>query len=89
VRTGLCAGSCWRLLDDGPHNYCRTIAEHAGDATQTVCGILSARARRDADGVAEDLRDHLGGHHADPAAVLVIEQPGDMEKGGPSSVLRR
>jgi SRSO17 transposase len=77
------------LLGDRPRKNCRTIAEHAGDATETACGIVSARARRDTDGVAEDLRDHVVGHLTDLAAVMVIDEPGEVEKGAAPSALQR
>src|SRR3954447_8346284 len=42
---------------------------------------LLARAVWDTDGVAEDLRDYVVDHLADPAAVLVIDETGDVKRG--------
>src|SRR3954447_19711987 len=42
---------------------------------------LLARAVWDTDGVAEDLRDYVVDHLADPGAVLVIDETGDLKKG--------
>src|SRR4051794_2083348 len=42
---------------------------------------LLARAVWDTDGVGEDLRDYVVDHLADPGAVLVIDETGDLKKG--------
>jgi SRSO17 transposase len=42
---------------------------------------LLARARWDTDGVREDLRNYVVDHLADPGAVLVIDETGDVKKG--------
>src|SRR5437764_5568556 len=69
------------LLADLPRKNCWTIAEHAGDATPDGMQHLLSRAVWDTDGVAEDLRDYVVAHLADPAAVLVIDETGDVKKG--------
>src|SRR4051794_27848500 len=69
------------LLADLPRKNCWTLAEHAGDATPDGMQHLLARARWDTDGVREDLCDYIVEHLADPDAVLVIDETGDVKKG--------
>jgi SRSO17 transposase len=38
-------------------------------------------ARWDTDGVRDDLRDYVTEHLGDPAAVLVVDETGDVKKG--------
>lgn len=64
-----------------PRVNCWTIAEHAGDATPDGMQHLLARAVWDADAVRDDLRDYVVDHLADPDAVLVIDETGDVKKG--------
>jgi hypothetical protein len=45
---------------------------------------LLARARRDADGVRDDLRSYVTEHLGDPGAVLVADETGDVKKGAAS-----
>ena len=40
-----------------------------------------ARARRDADGIRDDVRGYVAEHLGDPGAVLVIDETGDVKKG--------
>jgi SRSO17 transposase len=61
---------------------CWTMAEHAGDATPDDMQDLLTRAVWDTDGVAEDLRDYVVEHLGEPGAVLVIDETGDLKKGG-------
>jgi SRSO17 transposase len=42
---------------------------------------LLARAVWDEDGVRDDVRDYLVEHPGDPAAVLVVDETGDLKKG--------
>jgi hypothetical protein len=42
---------------------------------------LLAGAVWDHDGVRDDVRDYLVEHLADPAAVLVVDETGDLKKG--------
>src|SRR5215211_7562809 len=65
------------LLADLPHKNCWTIAEHAGDASPDGMQHLLAGAVWDHDKV----RDYLLEHLADPAAVLVVDETGDLKKG--------
>jgi len=69
------------LLADLPRKNCWTLAEHAGDPTPDGMQHLLTRAVWDTDGVREDLRDYVVAHLADPAAVLVIDETGDLKKG--------
>ena len=69
------------LLADLPRKNCWTLAEHAGDATPDGMQHLLARAVWDTDGVGADLRDYVVEHLADPDAVLVIDETGDVKKG--------
>jgi SRSO17 transposase len=69
------------LLSDLPRKNCWTIAEHAGDATPDRMQHLLARAVWDADAVRDDVRALLVEHLGDQAAVLVIDETGDLKKG--------
>src|SRR5919199_6257854 len=69
------------LLADLPRKNCWTIAEHAGQATPDGLQHLLAGAVWDYDGVRDDIRDYLLEHLADPAAVLVVDETGDLKKG--------
>jgi hypothetical protein len=72
-----CSG-CWLTC---PEKNCWTIAEHAGDATPDGLQHLLAGAVWDHDGVRDDVRDYLLEHLGDPAAVLVVDETGDLKKG--------
>ena len=50
---------------------------------------LLGRARWDADGVRDDLRDYLTGHLGDPGAVLVVDETGDVKKGTATAGVQR
>jgi SRSO17 transposase len=69
------------LLADLPRKNCWTIAEHAGDATPDGMQHLLGRAVWDTDGVRDDLREFVIDHLGDPAAVLVVDETGDVKKG--------
>jgi SRSO17 transposase len=69
------------LLADLPRKNCWTIAEHAGDPSPDGMQHLLGRAVWDHDGVRDDLREYLVEHLGDPAAVLVIDETGDLKKG--------
>ncbi len=69
------------LLADLPRKNCWTIAEHVGDPSPDGMQHLLARAVWDADAVRDDLRAYLVEHLGDPAAVLVIDETGDLKKG--------
>jgi SRSO17 transposase len=69
------------LLADLPRKNCWTLAEHAGDASPDGMQHLLGRAVWDHDGVRDDLRAYLVEQLGDPAAVLVIDETGDLKKG--------
>ncbi len=69
------------LLADLPRKNCWTIAEHAGQATPDGLQHLLAGAVWDEHAVRDDIRDYLLEHLADPAAVLVVDETGDLKKG--------
>jgi SRSO17 transposase len=77
------------LLADLPRKNCWTIAEHAGDRSPGGMQHLLGRARWDADGVRDDLRDYLIGQLGDPGAVLVVDETGDVKKGTATAGVQR
>ena len=77
------------LLSDLPRKNCWTIAEHAGDSSPGGMQHLLGRARWDADGVRDDLRDYVIGHLGDPGAVLVVDETGDVKKGTATAGVQR
>jgi SRSO17 transposase len=69
------------LLADLPRKNCWTIAEHAGDTSPDGMQHLLAGAVWDEHAVRDDLRGYLIEHLGDPAAVLVVDETGDLKKG--------
>jgi SRSO17 transposase len=69
------------LLADLPRKNCWTIAEHVGDTTPDGMQHLLARAVWDEDKVRDDVRAYVVEHLGDPAAVLVVDETGDLKKG--------
>ena len=69
------------LLAELPRKNCWTIAGHAGDRTPDGMQHLLSRARRDADGVRDDVRSYVVEQLGDPGAVLVVDETGDVKKG--------
>ncbi|MEV0991123.1 IS701 family transposase [Streptomyces sp. NPDC049949] len=69
------------LLSDLPRKNCWTIAEWAGEASPHVMRHLLCRASWDADAVRDDVREHVVEHLHDEAAVLVVDETGDVKKG--------
>jgi SRSO17 transposase len=69
------------LLADLPRKNCWTIAEHAGQASPDGMQHLLTGAVWDHDAVRDDVRDYLVEHLADPEAVLVVDETGDLKKG--------
>jgi SRSO17 transposase len=72
-----------------PRKNCWTIAEHAGDATPDGMQLLLALARWDADEVRDDVRGYVAGQLADPKAVLVVDETGDVKKGTATARVQR
>jgi SRSO17 transposase len=68
---------------------CWTIAEHRGGATPDGLQHLLSRAKWDADGVRDDLRDYVIDAFGDPGAVLVVDETGDVKKGTHSVGVQR
>src|SRR5215204_1060015 len=68
------------LLASLSRTNCWTLAEHAGDASPDGMQHLLARAVWDADAVRDDVRALLVEHLGDQAAVLVIDETGDLKK---------
>ena len=65
---------------------CWTIAEHRGGATPDG---LQHLAKWDADAVRDDLRDYVVDAFGDPDAILVVDETGDIKKGGHSVGVQR
>jgi SRSO17 transposase len=77
------------LLADLPRKNCWTIAEHAGDPSPGGMQHLLGRARWDADGIRDDLRDYVIGYLGDGDAVLVVDETGDLKKGTATAGVQR
>jgi SRSO17 transposase len=69
------------LLAGLPRVNCWSIAEHAGDAHPRGMQRLLSAAVWDEAGVRDDLRGYVLEHFADPGAVLVVDETGDLKKG--------
>ncbi|MFF3615177.1 IS701 family transposase [Streptomyces sp. NPDC002580] len=73
------------LLSDLPRKNCWTIAEGAGEASPHGMQHLLCRAAwdadADADAVRDDMREYVVEHLRDDAAVLVVDETGDVKKG--------
>lgn len=77
------------LLSDLPRKNCWTIAELAGDESPDGMQHLLARARWDADGVRDEGREFVTGRLADPQAVLIVDETGDLKKCTRSAGVQR
>jgi SRSO17 transposase len=69
------------LMAELPRVNCWTLAEHSGHASPDRLQHLLARAKWNADGVRDDLRDYVVEQLSDPGAVLVVDETGDLKKG--------
>ncbi len=69
------------LLAGLPRVNCWSIAEHAGEDCPRGMQRLLSSAVWDEDGVRDDLRGYVLEHFADPGAVLVVDETGDLKKG--------
>lgn len=69
------------LLSDLPRKNCWTIAEWAGKTSPHGMQHLLCRAVWDADAVRDDVREYVVEHLRDEAAVLVVDETGDVKKG--------
>lgn len=69
------------LLAGLPRVNCWTIAEYAGEHCPRGMQRLLSAAAWDEAGVRDDLRGYVLEHFADPGAVLVADETGDLKKG--------
>ncbi|MGW4608425.1 IS701 family transposase [Streptomyces sp. NPDC004532] len=69
------------LLSDLPRKNCWTIAEWVGEASPHGTQHLLCRAAWDAEAVRDDVREYVVEHLQDDAAVLVVDETGDVKKG--------
>ena len=69
------------MLSGLDRKNCWTIAEHRGERSPGGLQHLLSRAKWDADAVRDDLRDYVTDAFADPDAVLVVDETGDLKKG--------
>lgn len=77
------------LLSDLPRKNCWTIAEWAGEASPHGMQHLLCRAVWDADAVRDDVREYVVEHLHDEAAVLVVDETGDVKKGTHTVAVQR
>jgi SRSO17 transposase len=69
------------LMAGLPRVNCWTLAEHAGDSSPGPIQHFLADAVWDEDGLRADLRDVVVEHFADPDAVFVVDETGDLKHG--------
>jgi SRSO17 transposase len=69
------------LLSGLPRVNCWSIAEYAGEDCPRGMQRLLSEAVWDEAGVRDDLRGYVLEHFADPGAVLVVDETGDLKKG--------
>jgi SRSO17 transposase len=69
------------LLAGLPRVNCWSIAEHAGEQCPRGMQRLLSAAVWDDIGMRDDLRAYVLEHFADPGAVLVVDETGDIKKG--------
>jgi SRSO17 transposase len=77
------------LLAGLPRVNCWTIAEHAGEQGPRGMQRLLASAVVDAGGLRDDLRGYVTEHLGDPAAVLIVDETGDVKKGTMTAGVQR
>jgi SRSO17 transposase len=69
------------LVAELPRTNCWTVAEHAGHPHPGRLQHLLSAAKWDAEKVRDDLRGYVLDHLADPEAILVVDETGDVKKG--------
>jgi SRSO17 transposase len=69
------------LLSDVDSRSCWQLAEHAGEVSPHGMQRLLGEARWDSDAVRDDVRGYLVDELGDAAAVLIIDDTGDLKKG--------
>jgi len=77
------------LLAGLPRVNCWSIAEQAGEAGPRGMQRLLSAAVWDEAGVRDDLRGYVLEHFADPGAVLVVDETGDLKKGTATVAVQR
>ena len=77
------------LLAGLPRVNCWSIAEHAGERCPRGMQRLLSAAVWDEAGVRDDLRGYVLEHFADPAAVMVVDETGDLKKGTATAGVQR
>jgi SRSO17 transposase len=77
------------LLGGLPRVNCWSIAEQAGETGPRGMQRLLSAAVWDEAGVRDDLRAYVLGHFADPGAVLVVDETGDLKKGSATVAVQR
>ena len=77
------------LLAGLPRVNCWTLAEHAGERCPRGMQRLLSSAVWDEAGMRDDLRGYVLEHFADPAAVLVVDETGDVKKGTATAGVQR
>jgi len=77
------------LISGLPRKNCWILAEHAGDANPDGMQYLGERACRDAGAVRDDVRGYVVEHLAEPQAVLVVDETGDVKKGAATAGVQR
>src|SRR5690242_2438412 len=77
------------LLAGLPRVNCWTVAEHAGERCPRGMQRLLSSAVWDETGIRDDLREYVLEHFADPAAVLVVDETGDVKKGTATAGVQR
>jgi SRSO17 transposase len=69
------------MVSDLGRKNCWTLAERSGHPSPDRLQHLLSRAKWDADGVRDDLRSYVADELGDNAAVLVVDETGDVKKG--------
>jgi len=75
------AGLMLGMLSGLDRKNCWTIAEHRGDLTPDGLQHVLARASWDAEAVRDDVRGYVLDAFADPDAVLIVDETGDVKEG--------
>lgn len=70
------------LLSDLPRKNCWSLAEYAGDDSPAGMQHLLRKAVWDADAVRDDVRTIAMEHLGADEALLVVDETGDLKKGG-------
>jgi SRSO17 transposase len=83
------AGLMLGMLSGLDRKNCWTIAERRGEASPDGLQHLLARAKWDAEEVRDDLRGYVLDAFADPDAVLIVDETGDVKKGDQSVGVQR